>query len=172
MKMNLLQYAPLILLMGLISCSDEPEQTDDLPIQPLVQSVCEYDNNGLNAPADPPEYYIVNSARDLANLPEGTLAPTTDFTYTRVNFAKKTLIIVTSVIYCKPKLDDDDFNWAMADYTLTRDYKLNIRYSNCSVLPYAGYYSEKCKIQFGFTTDKFPSSKKIVITESMVTTER
>ncbi|MCM1139648.1 MAG: hypothetical protein NC453_13850 [Muribaculum sp.] len=170
--MKLLQYAPLILLMGLFSCSDEPEQTDDLPIQPLVQSVCEYDNNGFNAPEDPPEYYIVNSARDLANLPEGTLAPTTDFTYTRVDFAKKTLVIVTSVIFCKPKLDDDDFNWAMADYILTKDYNLNIRYSNCSVMPYVGYYSEKCKIQFGFTTDKIPSDTKIVITESMVTTNQ
>ena len=29
MKMKLLQYAPLILLIGLFSCSDEPEQTDD-----------------------------------------------------------------------------------------------------------------------------------------------
>lgn len=172
MKIKLLQYAPLILLIGLFSCSDEPEQTDDKPIQPLVQLVCEYDNKEFNAPTDPPEYIIINSARDLANLMEGTLSPTTEFAYSRVDFAKKTLVTVTSVIYCEPNLDDDNWNWAMADYTLTRDYKLNVRYSNCSVLPYAGYYSEKCKIQFGFTTDKIPSDTKIVITESMVTTER
>lgn len=171
MKMKLLQYAPLILMIGLFSCSDEPEQTDDLPIQPLVQLVCEYDNKEFNAPADPPEYYIINSARDLANLPEATLAPTTEFAYSRVDFARKTLVIVTSVIYCKTKLDDDDFNWAMADYILTKDYNLNIRYSNCSVL-HNFEYSEKCKIQFGFTTDKIPSDTKIVITESMVTTKR
>ena len=101
--MKLLQYAPLILLIGLFSCSAEPEQTDELPIQQLVQSVCEYDNKGFNTPENPPEYYIINSARDLANLPEGTLAPTTEFTYSRVDFAKKTLVIVTSVIFCKPK---------------------------------------------------------------------
>lgn len=170
--MKLLQYAPLILLIGLFSCSAEPEQTDELPIQQLVQSVCEYDNKGFNTPENPPEYYIINSARDLANLPEGTLAPTTEFTYSRVDFAKKTLVIVTSVIFCKPKLDDEDFNWARAECILTKDFSLNIIYSNCSVLPYAGCFSEKCKIQFGFTTAKIPSTTKISITESVVTTER
>lgn len=123
MKMKLLQYAPLILLIGLCSCSDEPEQTDDLPIQPLVQSVCEYDNKGCNPPANPPEYFIINSVRDLVNLPESTLSPTTEVTYSRVDFAKKTLVIVTSVIYRMPKLDDD-FNWARAEYVLTKDFSL------------------------------------------------
>lgn len=170
--MKLLQCAPLILLIGLFSCSDEPEQTDDLPIQPLFQSVCEYDNRWFNTPVNPPEYCIINSARDLANLPEGSLSPTAEFTSSRVDFAKNTLIIVTSIIYCEPKEDDGDFNWARAEYILTKDYKLNIRYLKCSVLPYSGYFSEKCKIQIGFTTDKIPSTTKISITESMVTTER
>ncbi len=169
--MRILKYLSLTLLVSLISCSDEPEQTDDLSIQPLVQSVCEYDNKGFDAPADPPEYYVINSARDLANLPEGALALTSDFVYSKVDFSQKTLIIVTSIIYCEPELDDDDWNWAMADYTLKKDYSLNIRYSNCSVLSIP-QYSEKCKIQFGFTTRKIQSDTKLTITESMATSSR
>ncbi len=166
-KMKILKYISFILLVGLVSCSDEPEQTDNLSIQPLIQSVCDYDNKEFNAPENPPEYYIINSARDLTNLPKGTLDWHTESVCTKVDFAKKTLIITASVIYCEPTIDDDDWNWAMAEYVLTKDYTLNIRYSNCSVLPNTKY-SEKCKILFGFTTEKIPSDTKLTITESMV----
>ncbi|MDE5840101.1 MAG: hypothetical protein K2H49_04205, partial [Muribaculaceae bacterium] len=119
------------------ACTEEPKQTDELTVKPLVQVICRYDddNDEFNDPADPPEYLIINSARDLANVPEGYLAFSTHFMYSKIDYAKNTLIVVTSVMYCEPKLEDESWNWAMARFDLMKDYSLNIRYSNCSVIP-------------------------------------
>lgn len=164
-------YQTIFILIGLIfsGCTDEPETTDKLPIRPLIQVTAKYDSDRwFNSPVNPPEYLIINSARDMANLPEGTLSESAVWDFRKIDYAKKTLIVVTSVIYCEPSDDEDRWNWANANFELTKNYQLNIRYSNCSVLPDT-QYSVKCKIQFGFTMDKIPSDSKITITESMIT---
>ena len=168
--MRTLKYILSILILSLMSCSDEPKATDDLPVRQLMQVVCEYESDWFTSPSNPPEYLIINSARDMAELPEGTLAYGTSFEYSKVDFAKNSLVIVTSVIYCEPNPDDDYWNWAVAYFDFKKKYQLNIRYRFCSVMPNA-QYTQKFKIQFGFTTDKIPSDTKITLTESMVTTK-
>ncbi|MDE6649334.1 MAG: hypothetical protein K2K45_05340 [Muribaculaceae bacterium] len=165
--MKIIRFVFFLLILGLSSCNEEPKQTDDMPVKPLIQAICAFDEDSdSNYPVNPPEYYIINSSRDLANLPEGLLVFGSDFHYLKVDFAKNTLIIVTSVIYCEPTIDDQQWNWAMARFDLKKDYSLNIRYSNCSVMPNS-LYTEKCKIQFGFTTEKIPSDTRLTLTESM-----
>ena len=168
--MRTLKYILSILILSFVSCSDEPKSTDDLPVRQLMQATCEYESTWFISPANPPEYLIINSARDLEELPEGTLADVLRYQYSKIDFAKYTLIVVTSVIYCEPSLDEDHWNWAMAYIDFKKGYLLNIRYKYCSVLPDV-LYSQKCKIQFGFTTDKIPSDTQITLTESMVTTK-
>lgn len=165
--MRLLRFIPIILALVLAGCNDEPEPNDSLPFDKLIQAVCEYDDVFFNSPTDPPEYIIISSARDIAELPEGTIADSSEYVYSRVDFAKNTLVIVTSVVYCEPKLDEDDRNWATAEIDLKRGYLLDVKYSNCSVFPSANY-SLKCKIQFAFITDKIPDDTIITITESMI----
>ena len=168
--MRTLKYILSILMLSLVSCSDEPKYSDDLPVRQLMQAICEYESNWIITPANPPEYLIINSARDMEDLPEGTLAEASRYVYSKVDFAKYTLIVVTSVIYCEPKHDDDDWNWAMAYVDFKKGYLLHIRYGDSSVFQNA-LHTEKCKIQFSFTTDKIPSDTKLTLTESMVTTK-
>ena len=168
--MRTFKYILSILILSLVSCSDEPKSTEDLSVRLLMQVICEYDLDEFTSPENPPEYLIINSARDIAELPDGTLAIGTRFEYSKVNFAKKSLVVVTSVIYCEPDLDDDDWNWATAYVDFKKGYLLNIRYRDSSVLPNA-LHTQKCKIQFGFITDKIPTDTKITLTESMVTTK-
>lgn len=157
-----------MLVFFLASCADEPKENNDYPVRRLLQIIDNYDNNKqFNTPVNPPEYLIINSARDIANLPKGTLAAASEYEYSKIDFAKYSVIVITSVIYCKPNIGEDEWNWAEANYNLTKDYNLDIRYSGCSVLA-TGLYTYKCKIQFGFATVKIPSDAKINITESMV----
>ncbi len=162
----------IIFLLGLMvfilaSCSEEPKENNDLPVRRLIQIIDNYENDKqFNTPVNPPEYLIINSARDIVNLPKGTLAVASEYEYSKIDFAKYTLIVVTSVIYCQPFIDEDDWNWASADFNLTKDYNLDIRYSDCSVFE-TGMFSYKCKIQFGFITFKIPSDSKLTLTESM-----
>ncbi len=156
-----------LLVIILLSCSEEPKESNDLPVRLLIQIINNYENDKqFNTPVNPPEYIIINSARDIANLPEGTLAVEAEYEYSKIDFAKNTLIVVTSVIYCEAVKEDDDWIWAGANFNLTKDYNLDIRYNDCSVFE-TGVYSNKCKIQFGFTTVKIPSDTKLSITESM-----
>ncbi len=167
MSMKVLRFLFLILVLGLTSCHDEPKVSDDLPVKPIIQVICKYDTeHAFNSPSDPPEYVIINSARDLANLPEGYLDWSSNYEYSRINYAKKTLIVVTSVVYCEPDPEDDTWIWTMANFDFKKGYLLNIHYTGCSVAP-TGNYTVKCKIQFGFTTDKIPSDTKLTLTESM-----
>lgn len=158
----------VIIILGFFfsSCTDEPQSKDEIPIKPLISVVANIESLGFNTPANPPEYLIINSARDLANLPEGTLAPNTEFTYSKIDYAKNSVIIVTTIIYCKFSIDDENNSWAIPNYTLTRDYQLNVKFTNCSVIPTVDY-SYKCKMQFGFSVDKIPAETVISITESM-----
>lgn len=149
------------------SCSDEPQANGDISVKPIISVVANFESNGFNAPANPPEYLIINSARDLAKVPDGTLAPTADSAYSKIDFAQNTLIVVTTIIYCESPIDDESYSWARADYNLTRDYQLNIKYSNCSVMP-STQFPYKCKMQFGFSIDKIASDTKITITESLI----
>lgn len=166
--MNRLLLAITILVCFIASsCSEEPQANEDIPVKSIISVVANFDSKGFNTPSNPPEYLIINSARDLANLPDGTLAPTTDSAYSKIDFAKNTLIVITTIIYCESLIDEDSYSWARADYNLTRDYRLNIKYSNCSVVP-SVKYSHKCKMQFGFSMDKIPSDTKITITESLI----
>ena len=168
--MRTLKYILSIFILSLVSCSDEPKSTDDLPVRLLMQVVCEYDSDEFTSPENPPEYLIINSARDMAELPDGTLAKGARIEYSKVDFSKKSLVVVTSVIFCEPNLDDDDWNWATAYFDFKKGYLLNIRYRDSSVFQNA-LHTEKCKIQFSFTTDKIPSDTKLTLTESMVTTK-
>ncbi|MDE6291825.1 MAG: hypothetical protein K2M16_09855 [Muribaculaceae bacterium] len=168
--MRILKYLLSILILSFVSCSDEPKSTNDLPVRQFMQAICEYESNWIITPANPPEYLIINSARDMEDLPEGTLAEASRYVYSKVDFAKYTLIVVTSVIYCEPAPDDHEWNRAMAYFDFKKGYLLNIRYQDCSVMPNA-LHTQKCKIQFFFTTDKIPSDTKITLTESMVTTK-
>ncbi len=157
-----------ILVFLLASCSEEPKESNDLPVRLLIQIIDDYESKTqFNSPVNPPEYLIVNSVRDIANLPEGTLAVSSEYEYSKIDFAKYTLVVVTSVIYCQPYIEDDDWIWASANFNLTKDYNLDIIYRECSVFE-TGLYSDKCKIQFGFTTVKIPSDTKLKVTESMV----
>ena len=168
--MRTLKFILSILILSMVSCSDEPKHSDVLPARLLLQVVCEYESGDFISPVNPPEYVIINSARDLTELPTATLAYGSNYEYSKVDFAKKSLVIVTSVIYCEPDLDDHDWNWVEAYFDLKKGYLLNIRYQDCCVMPNA-LHTQKCKIQFGFTTDKIPSDTQITLTESMVTTK-
>lgn len=148
------------------SCSDEPQANGEISVKPIISVVANFESNGFNTPANAPEYLIINSARDLANLPDGTLAPSADSAYSKIDYAKNTLIVVTTIIYCDSPIDEDSYSWARADYNLTSDYQLNIKYSNCSVIP-STTYPHKCKMQFGFSIGKIPTDTQITITESM-----
>ncbi len=167
----------LIFLLGLFvfilaSCSDEPKESNDLPVRLLIQIIDNYENDKqFNTPVNPPEYLIINSARDIANLPKGTLAVGSEYEYSKIDFAKYTLVVVTSVIYCQPYIDEDDWNWASVDFILTKGNNLDIRYRDCSIFE-TGLYSYKCKIQFGFSTLKIPSDTKLKITESMTSSNK
>ena len=86
--MRTLKYLLSILILSFVSCSDEPESTDDLPVRPLMQVVCEYDSDEFTSPENPPEYLIINSARDMAELPDGALAEGARFEYSRIDFAR------------------------------------------------------------------------------------
>ncbi len=124
-----------ILVFTLTSCSEEPKESNDFPTRLLIQIIDNDDNNKqFNSPINPPEYIIINSARDIANLPKGTLAKASEFEYSKIDFAKYTLIVVTSVIYCKPIIEEDDWIWANANLNLTKDYYLHIIYTNCSLV--------------------------------------
>ena len=160
---------PVIIALLLTACNDEPAPNDGLPInRRLMQCLESYDGDWFNAPANPPECLVINSARDLADLPEGTLDKTAELEYSQIDFAKNTLIVITSVVYCEPDTDDGDWNWAIAQLDFKKDYVLNIKYEYCAVVP-TPTYSAKCKIQFAFTTDKIPSDTKITVTESQAT---
>lgn len=129
----------------LVSCSEEPNVNNDLPVRLLIQIIDEYKSQTqFNSPVNPPEYLIINSARDIANLPKGTLAAASEYEYSKIDFAKYTLIVVTSVIYCQPFSEEDNWIWAGAYCNLTKDYNLDIRYNDCSVFE-TGLYSDKCK---------------------------
>lgn len=75
------------------------------------------------------------------NLPKGTLAAASEFEYSKIDFALHTLIVITSVIYCEPIINEDDWNWANADFNLTNDYNLDIRYRDCSVFETGNLFS-------------------------------
>ncbi len=166
--MNKLIYSLLgCLFFMLTSCSEEPKESNELPVRLLVQIIEDYEGKSqFNSPVNPPEYLIINSERDIANLPNGTLAATSEYEFSKIDFAKYTLIVVTSVIYCQPFIEEDNWIWAGARCNLTKDYNLDIRYNDCSVFETC-LYSYKCKIQFCFTTVKIPYDTKICITESM-----
>lgn len=162
-------FLTVLILCFLSACSDEPERADDQLVRKrLLQVVEQFDSDVFfNAPANPPEYVIINSARDMTDLPDGMLDETMEQVCSKVDFADNTIIVVTSVIYCEPNMDEDKhWNWALADYDFKKGYKLDIRYRYSSVLP-TSVYTQKSKIQFGFTTQKIPSDTKITITESM-----
>ena len=166
--MNKFLFVITILLCFIASsCSDEPQANEDIHVKPLITVVANLESKGFNTPANPPEYIIINSARELTNFPNGTLATNAEFVYSKIDFAQNTLIVVTTIIYCESPIDDDSYSLARVDYDQMRDYQLNIKYSNCSVMPSARY-SHKCKMQFGFSTDKIPSDAKITITESLI----
>ena len=169
MKILKCLLAPLLLLMA--SCTEEPVESEYLNTSTLVVSICQYDSEFFNSPVNPPEYLIINTLRDLAELPEGTIDKTLISQCDRVDYSRNTLIIVTSSIFCEPGMDEDDWNWADVEFNLTKSFDLNIRYRNCSVIPGA-LYSEKCKIQFCFTVLKIPSDTRLTITESMVSTKK
>ncbi len=161
-----------VLVFLLASCSEEPKESNDLPVRLLIHIIDNYENNKqFNTPANPPEYIIINSARDIANLPKGTLAAASEYEYSKIDFAKYTLIVVTSVIYCQPFIEEDDWIWAGANFDLTKDHNLDIRYNDCSVFE-TGLYSYKCKIQCGVITLKIPSDTKLRITESMTSNNK
>lgn len=129
--------------------------------------VCDYDNDKLfNSPVNPPECFIINSIRDIANLPKGTLSDFMEPEFSRIDFGKHTLIVITTVIYCKATNGENEWNWARADFTFSRDNKLDIKYHDCAVMP-TEIYTQKSKMQFSFITTKIPSDTKITITESL-----
>ncbi len=103
MKMKKIIFLLGLLVFILTSCSEEPKENNDLPVRLLIQIIDNYENDKqFNTPVNPPEYLIINSARDIANLPKGTLAVASEYEYSKIDFAKYTLIIVSSVIYCQP----------------------------------------------------------------------
>lgn len=169
MKKNIIYSILGIISIILSSCREEPKQSNDFPINKLPQISCDYDDDRLfNSPADSPECFIINSVRDIANLPKGTLADVLETEYTSIDYAKLTLIVITSVIYSKPTNGENEWDWARANFTFSRDYKLDIKYYDCSVMP-TTEYTQKRKMQFSFTTTKIPSDTKITITESLAT---
>ncbi len=168
--MKLLKLMAIMMVaMVMTGCSDEPENGDYMPIyKRMMQSLSWYDNSLTLPPADgKAEYFIINSARDLASLPEGTICEHAMVDYSSVDFSKYTLVVVTSVVYAVHIEDPGEESvFAMADYQLTRDYQLNITYTQCSLAP-TWNYPDKYIMQFAFTTDKLASDTPLKLVESL-----
>lgn len=161
--------AILIVATVMTGCSDEPDNDVNMPVyRRMMQSLTSYDNDQqLPPPDDRPQCHIINSAREIASLPEGTISPHAVVDYSSVDFAKYTLVVVTSVVYgAHVENPEEDFVWAMAGYELTRDYQLNITYSYCALTP-TWSYPDKYIMQFAFTTSKIASNTPLVLVESL-----
>lgn len=159
----------LVVTMIMTGCNDEPDNDVNMPIyKHLMQSLSWDGNSTPLPPADgKAEYHIINSARELASLPEGTICEHSIMEYSSVDFSKYTLVVVTSVVYGVHVEDPaEDFVYAMANYQLTRDYQLNITYTECSLTP-TWNYPDKYIMQFAFITDKLASDTPLKLVESL-----
>ncbi len=172
--MRLLKILPLILLsLALAACKDEEHpDTPTLPIrQKLAQVVTPADNPSFNAPAgDAPESHVINSLRQLADLPEGTVSEAMYTFCSEVDFAKYSLVVTTAEIYTSASYDADGQVWysASANYELTADYRLIVTYTNADLRATAKY-PVRCLLQFAFTTDRLPADCTLTLTERLST---